>query len=224
MTSVLSVSRLCKAYGGLKVTRAVDLNVEQGERHLLIGPNGAGKTTLFNLIAGDLAPDSGEIWLMGRNVTHTSTASRAHAGLARTYQIVTLFARDSLLHNVMLALMGRSSLRWRHWGAFTGQPEMTRSALEALDSVGLADKAGLPVDRDFGEFWRALEWMGLQRHLKVLGIFSRLKHRDGKPAYSADLPRFFAYAHKVAARYSELRPLARLLEPLMGAERIDAFH
>ncbi len=84
-------------------------------------------------------------------------------------------------------------------------------------------KAGLPLDRDFGEFWRALEWIGLQRHLKVLGIFSRLKHRDAKPAYSADLPRFFAYAHKVAARYSQLRPLSRLLEPLMGAERITAF-
>ncbi len=87
-----------------------------------------------------------------------------------------------------------------------------------------ARKAGLPVDADFGEFWRSLELMGLQRHLKVLGIFSRLKHRDGKPSYSADLPRFFAYAHKVATRYSVLRPLARLLEPLMGAERIDAFH
>jgi hypothetical protein len=87
-----------------------------------------------------------------------------------------------------------------------------------------ARKVGLPVDADFGEFWRGLEWMGLQRHLKVLGIFSRLKHRDAKPAYSADLPRFFAYAHKVATRYSPLRPLARLLEPLMGATRIDAFH
>jgi len=88
----------------------------------------------------------------------------------------------------------------------------------------VARKAGLPLNPDFGEFWRALEWMGLQRHLKVLGIFSRLKHRDAKPAYSADLPRFFAYAHKVASRYSQLRPLARLLEPLMGAERITAFH
>ena len=87
-----------------------------------------------------------------------------------------------------------------------------------------ARKAGLPVPDDFGELWRAMEWIGLQRHLKVLGIFCRLKHRDGKPAYSADLPRFFAYAHKVATRYSQLRPLARLLEPLMGAERIDAFH
>ncbi|MEO6362074.1 MAG: phosphotransferase [Caldimonas sp.] len=87
-----------------------------------------------------------------------------------------------------------------------------------------ARQAGLPVPADFGELWRAVEWIGLQRHLKVLGIFCRLKHRDAKPAYSADLPRFFAYAHKTASRYAQLRPLARLLEPLMGAERIDVFH
>jgi aminoglycoside/choline kinase family phosphotransferase len=87
-----------------------------------------------------------------------------------------------------------------------------------------ARKAGLPVDGDFGEFWRQLEWMGLQRHLKVLGIFCRLKHRDGKPKYSADLPRFFTYAHKVATRYNGLGPLARLLEPLMGTDRVDAFY
>ncbi|HEX7438898.1 MAG TPA: phosphotransferase, partial [Caldimonas sp.] len=87
-----------------------------------------------------------------------------------------------------------------------------------------ARKAGLPVADDFGEFWRALEWMGLQRHLKVLGIFCRLKHRDAKPGYSADLPRFFAYAHKVAARYNALRPFSRLLEPLMGASRLEVFY
>ncbi len=87
-----------------------------------------------------------------------------------------------------------------------------------------ARPAGLPLPDDFGEFWRQVEWMGLQRHLKVLGIFCRLKHRDQKPKYSEDLPRFFAYAHKVAARYNELRPLSRLLEPLMGAQRIDAYY
>ena len=87
-----------------------------------------------------------------------------------------------------------------------------------------ARKAGLPVPDDFGEFWKPLEWMGLQRHLKVLGIFCRLKHRDGKPAYSADLPRFFRYAHKVATRYEGLGPLARLIEPLMGATRVEAFY
>lgn len=87
-----------------------------------------------------------------------------------------------------------------------------------------ARAAKLPVDPDFGEFWRQVEWMGLQRHLKVLGIFCRLKHRDGKPKYSEDLPRFFNYAHKVASRYGALRPLCLLLEPLMGEERGEAFY
>jgi len=86
-----------------------------------------------------------------------------------------------------------------------------------------AKARGLPVPADFGDFWRELEWMGLQRHLKVLGIFCRLKHRDGKPSYSADLPRFFRYAHRVATRYQGLGPLARLLEPLMGEQREDVY-
>jgi len=77
-----------------------------------------------------------------------------------------------------------------------------------------ARKAGLPVEEDFGEFWRQVEWMGLQRHLKVLGIFCRLKHRDGKAHYAADLPRFFAYATKVAMRYAPLKPLLLLIEPM----------
>jgi N-acetylmuramate 1-kinase len=87
-----------------------------------------------------------------------------------------------------------------------------------------ARAAGLPVPADFGDFWRQLEWMGLQRHLKVLGIFCRLKHRDAKPNYSRDLPRFFNYAHRVASRYAELRPLVTLIEPLMGTERVQAFY
>jgi hypothetical protein len=90
-----------------------------------------------------------------------------------------------------------------------------------------ARRAGVPLGdamaADFGEFWRALEWMGLQRHLKVLGIFCRLKHRDGKPAYVADLPRFFAYATKVASRYAPLKPLLALLEPLSGFKPTEAF-
>ena len=77
-----------------------------------------------------------------------------------------------------------------------------------------AKKAGLPVDADFGEFWRALEWMGLQRHLKVMGIFARLNYRDGKPKYLADTPRFLAYARPVVKRYRELAPLARLLDAI----------
>ncbi|MBV8124554.1 MAG: phosphotransferase [Burkholderiaceae bacterium] len=79
-----------------------------------------------------------------------------------------------------------------------------------------ARKAGLPVGDDFGELWRQIEWSGLQRHLKILGIFCRLKHRDQRPHYAQDLPRFFAYAIKVSTRYVELSPLTHLLQALQG--------
>jgi len=75
-----------------------------------------------------------------------------------------------------------------------------------------ARKAGLPVPEDFGDFWRDFEWMGLQRHIKVLGIFARLAIRDGKQQYLADIPRVWTYAHRVASRYQGLGPLAHLLE------------
>jgi hypothetical protein len=81
-----------------------------------------------------------------------------------------------------------------------------------------AKQAGLPVDADFGEFYRQLEWMGLQRHLKVLGLFPRIHYRDGKPRYLADLPRFIDYARKVATRYRPLAPLAKLLDQLDGVQ------
>ena len=77
-----------------------------------------------------------------------------------------------------------------------------------------AKRAQLPVAADFAEFWRAFEWMGLQRHLKVLGIFARINYRDGKPKYLADTPRFIDYSFLVSKRYRELAPLARLLDEL----------
>lgn len=81
-----------------------------------------------------------------------------------------------------------------------------------------ARKAGLPVGDDFGEFYRAVEWMGLQRHLKILGIFARLTLRDGKPKYLADTPRFIAYARSTCARYRALGPLMVLLDEIEGNE------
>ena len=81
-----------------------------------------------------------------------------------------------------------------------------------------ARKAGLPVGDDFGEFYRAVEWMGLQRHLKVLGIFARLSLRDGKPKYLADTPRFIKYARATCARYRPLGPLMVLLDEIEGNE------
>jgi aminoglycoside/choline kinase family phosphotransferase len=77
-----------------------------------------------------------------------------------------------------------------------------------------ARRAGLPVHTDFGDFWRDFEWMGVQRHLKVLGIFARINYRDGKPHYLTDTPRFAGYVRAVARRYDELAPLLRLFDEL----------
>jgi aminoglycoside/choline kinase family phosphotransferase len=87
----------------------------------------------------------------------------------------------------------------------------------------LARKAGLPVGADFGEFYRGVEWMGLQRHLKVTGIFARLTLRDGKPQYLADTPRFINYIRATCARYRELKPLLRLVEKVEGIEVASAY-
>jgi aminoglycoside/choline kinase family phosphotransferase len=86
-----------------------------------------------------------------------------------------------------------------------------------------AQKAGLPVGEDFGEFYRAVEWMGLQRHLKVAGIFARLTLRDGKPKYLADAPRFIAYIRATASRYRELAPLAQIIDQVEGTGAVSGY-
>ena len=86
-----------------------------------------------------------------------------------------------------------------------------------------ARAAGLPVHEDFGEFWRAVEWMGLQRHLKVAGIFARLTLRDGKAKYLADAPRFIHYIRHTCARYIELKPLLRLIDQIEGISEQNAY-
>lgn len=86
-----------------------------------------------------------------------------------------------------------------------------------------ARKAGLPVPSDFGRFWEDVEWMGLQRHLKVLGIFARINYRDGKPKYLADTPRFMNYVMATVHRYGELKPLEAYLENINGVVKKDGY-
>ena len=86
-----------------------------------------------------------------------------------------------------------------------------------------ARKAGLPVGDDFGEFYRGVEWMGLQRHLRIAGVFARLTLRDGKPRYLADAPRFIGYIRATAARYRELTPLLRLIDQVEGIEAVTGY-
>src|SRR5258705_11936818 len=104
--TALSVTNLCKQFGGLRVTANVNLAVAPGERRLIIGPNGAGKTTLFNLITGEIAPDSGSIRLFEQDITRFPLHRRPHLGMARTYQIITPFACDTILRTVILPMLG----------------------------------------------------------------------------------------------------------------------
>jgi branched-chain amino acid transport system ATP-binding protein len=167
--TALSVSGLCKAFGGLQVTRGIDLTVAPGERRLIIGPNGAGKTTLFNLIAGEITPDAGSISLFGQDITRVSSARRAHLGMARTYQIITLFGHDTIVHNVRLALLGLSPARWNPLIDLERQGGFTEQAHEALGRVGLADIAERPLAQtSYGERRRVEIAMALAQNPKLL--------------------------------------------------------
>ena len=169
MTPALQVNGLNKRFGGLPATRNVSLTVMPGERRLIIGPNGAGKTTLFNLITGDLAPDSGSVSLFGQEILKIPTQQRVHLGLARTYQILTLFPRETLQHNVVLALLGLSPLRWNVWSPLDGQRGLYTAAREALEQVGLAGSADRVVaETSYGERRRLEFAMALAQKPKVL--------------------------------------------------------
>ena len=167
--TALTINALCKSFGGLRVTSNVSLSVDPGERRLIIGPNGAGKTTLFNLITGELSPDSGSIELFGHNITKVASRNRAHLGMARTYQIITLFARETILHNVSLALLGLSPLRWSFFGNLDRQHHIVESAREALAHVGLEGIATRPLAQtSYGERRRVEIAMALAQKPKLL--------------------------------------------------------
>jgi branched-chain amino acid transport system ATP-binding protein len=167
--SALAIKGLSKSFGGLRVARDVGLSVEHGARHLIIGPNGAGKTTLFNLITGEITPDSGTIELNGRDVTREPGRNRARSGLARTYQIITLFPRDTISRNLLLALLALSPRRWNPFIDLDRQHDLMERAGSALARVGLEHLSGRPLsETSYGERRRVEIAMALAQNPKVL--------------------------------------------------------
>ncbi len=167
--SALELRDLQKSFGGLRVTSGVNLVVEAGERRLIIGPNGAGKTTLFNLITGELAPDRGSLALFGRDITRVPSRRRFHLGMARTYQIITLFPGETLLRNVTLALLGLSRLRWNPVARLARQEALLARARATLARVGLEPLADRPLrETSYGERRRVEIAMALAQNPRLL--------------------------------------------------------
>src|SRR5216684_6271226 len=165
----LEIVNLNKAFGGLSVTQDVSLAIRPGERRLIIGPNGAGKTTLFNQISGDMRPNSGQIKLFGTDVTQFAPYRRAHFGLSRTYQIITLFSGDTLEHNVTLGLLGLRPSRWQMWRPLSFYGDLATEANRVLDAVGLLLLAEhLVSDIAYGEKRRVELAMALAQKPRVL--------------------------------------------------------
>ena len=141
MTALLVTEHLSKQFGGVIATDDVGLTVNDGEIHAVIGPNGAGKTTLIAQLAGELAPDAGTIRFDGRDVTRLPVHERSRLGLARSFQVTSIFREFTVLDNVALAVQAHSGSSFRFWHDARRDPALRGPARAALAAVGLADRA-----------------------------------------------------------------------------------
>ncbi|HYG55681.1 MAG TPA: ABC transporter ATP-binding protein [Burkholderiales bacterium] len=152
MAPVLETRKLCKSFGALTVAQDIDFRLHAGDRHALIGPNGAGKTTFVNMLMGALAPSSGEILLGGEPVTGVKQYERVRRGLARTFQVTSLFRSLPVLDNVALAIAERSGLARRLWRPASAHKDVIEEGQSLLATLGLADEAATPVsDLPYGK-------------------------------------------------------------------------
>ncbi|MEK9625389.1 MAG: ABC transporter ATP-binding protein [Gammaproteobacteria bacterium] len=191
--AILSIQSLFKSFGGIPATDDVNLSVRKGGIHAIIGPNGAGKTTLIAQLSGQLKSDKGSIHFNGRNILGLSPAQRARAGLARSFQITSVFLPMTLLENVMLAVQGAQGHSYRFWSPAENDSQLIDCAMEALAIVGLDDRADQRVANVSHGEQRQLEvamalamqpkmllldepmaGMGKEETLKMVDILSRL--------------------------------------------------
>ena len=139
--ALLRIAGLAKRFGGIVATDDVALDVPEGELHAVIGPNGAGKTTLIAQLSGQLPADSGRIHFAGVDITRTPAWRRSHLGLARSFQITSLFLDHSVLDNVALAVQAHAGHSFRFWRNARLETGLRQKARAALDEVGLAHRA-----------------------------------------------------------------------------------
>ena len=140
---ILKVEGLNKHFGGVVATEDLDFEVMPGEIHAVIGPNGAGKTTFVAQISGMITPDSGRILFDGKDITDLKAPARSHAGLARSFQITSIFKNFSVLENVALSIQAHSGHSFRMWRPALDDEALNAPAREMLDRVGLGERAGV---------------------------------------------------------------------------------
>src|ERR1700691_4909434 len=142
---VLELKDLSKAFGGLRAVRGVSLKIMPGDRKAIIGPNGAGKTTLFNLISGIFPATSGQVLLFGKDVTSWSSHRRAALGMARTFQVTSLFPRLTVLDNVLLAIKGRRASKFVIWRFLSSYRDVYDRAHTLLERSSFIDRKDIEV-------------------------------------------------------------------------------
>ncbi len=138
---LLEIRGLAKSFGALRATDGVDLDVRAGETHAIIGPNGAGKTTLIGQLAGNLRPDAGRIRFAGEDITALAAPARSRKGLARSFQITSIYREFTALDNVALAVQAHAGHSFRFWRPARSEPELRDPARAILDEVGLGARA-----------------------------------------------------------------------------------
>lgn len=139
----LKVEDLVKTFGGVVATDNLNFDIVEGETHAVIGPNGAGKTTLVAQISGMLKPDSGRVLFHGEDITQSSSHARSHLGLARSFQITSVFRKFTALENVALSIQAHQGHSFRFWKPAAADTTLTEPAMKLLDRIGLSARANV---------------------------------------------------------------------------------
>ena len=213
---LLSVRGLTRRFGGVVASDGIDLDVFEHEAHAIIGPNGAGKTTFIAQVAGFTLPDGGSIELAGRAITRLPAHRRARLGLARSFQITSIFATLTVLENAVLAVQAAAGHAYRIWGEALGDPDLRGTALDFLTRVGLRDRAeDTAGDLSHGEH-RQLEiamalatrprlllldepmaGMGLEESARMVSILRDLRRERTLLLVEHDMDAVFAIADRI---------------------------
>ncbi|MFK5978143.1 MAG: ABC transporter ATP-binding protein [Rhizobiaceae bacterium] len=215
--SIMEVIGLTKTFGGIHAIDNVDLNVRENELHAIIGPNGAGKTTLIAQICGGLQPDAGKILFRGHEITRMPEHQRSRLGLARSFQITSIFLDMPVIENVALAVQSRRGHSYKFWKPARNDRELTDPAQQALEKVGLSNRRNdIAGELSHGEH-RQLEiamalstepkmllldeplaGMGPEESVRLIAILQKLKGEKSILLIEHDMDAVFALADRVS--------------------------